>query len=179
MDAEGDDLLGGLGGSEEGDGVKVEHDGSEVRQPSPPEVLGAAGARGSAEWDIGTWLGGFEGESIHGAVANVLRRSKPESTSNAGRSEYEWCRELAGKAEQEPGLIASMLGTALVEQVSAVLRKHLHALREQVLQFPFDVFHCRAPREGAPTRRRECWGWRWRCSYRHLPILLWDLGFDA
>ena len=87
------------------------------------------GAGGGAEWDICTWVQGFEGATLHAAVAAVLRRSRPKD----GRGEFEWCRDLAGKAEEEPGLIASMLGTALVEQVAAVLDEQLRALlREQV-----------------------------------------------
>ncbi|KAJ1466793.1 hypothetical protein T484DRAFT_1987579 [Baffinella frigidus] len=145
----------GSEGSEEGDGVDVDQlleemegvvDTSVVlryhatdlsvdelaKMAQGKEVLGAAGAGGSAEWDIGTWMEGFEGATIHAAVADVLRRSKPESTAGDGHGEYEWCRELAGKAEKDPGLIASMLGTALVEQVAAVLNKQLRALHEQV-----------------------------------------------
>ncbi|KAJ1487583.1 hypothetical protein T484DRAFT_1888801 [Baffinella frigidus] len=88
------------------------------------------GAPPQAEWDILTWVRGFEGATVHAAVGEVLRQSKQSKAADL-RGEYEWCRELARQAEGDPALIARTLGPALVEAVSAVLAAHLHALQEQ------------------------------------------------
>jgi len=120
--------------------------------------------QGGKEWDMCTWVQGFEGATVHAALVEVMRQSKPTD----GRGEYEWCRDLADKAEKEPGLIASMLREALVDQVAAVLNVHLRALREQVLSLSIRCF-------SLPWSRRACAyrlpavvnggvAWRWRCS---------------
>jgi len=96
-----------------------------------------------------TWVQGFEGATVHAALVAVMRQSRPPD----GRGEYEWCRELADKAEKEPGLVASMLREALVDQMAAVLNAQLRALRAQV-HFRSLALHCpHQSRRACPYQR--------------------------
>ena len=66
------------------------------------------GADPGGGWDIRNWLDGFEDSTVQGAVAKVLRDCK-EKAGAGTRNDLDWCRELAKKSKNDPGLLAGML----------------------------------------------------------------------
>ena len=84
------------------------------------------GADPGGGWDISNWLDGFEDSTVQGAVAKVLRDCK-EKAGAGTRNDLDWCRELAKKSKNDPGLLAGML-QPITEEVKKVLVEQLGSL---------------------------------------------------
>jgi hypothetical protein len=84
------------------------------------------GADPGGGWDISNWLDGFEDSTVQGAVAKVLRDCK-EKAGAGTRNDLDWCRELAKKSKNDPGLLAGML-QPITEEVKRVLVEQLGSL---------------------------------------------------
>jgi hypothetical protein len=84
------------------------------------------GADPGGGWDISNWLDGFEDSTVQGAVAKVLRDCKKKAGAGT-RNDLDWCRELAEKSKNDPGLLAGML-QPITEEVKRVLVEQLGSL---------------------------------------------------
>ena len=84
------------------------------------------GADPGGGWDISNWLDGFEDSTVQGAVAKVLRDCKKKAGAGT-RNDLDWCRELAKKSKNDPGLLAGML-QPITEEVKKVLVEQLGSL---------------------------------------------------
>ena len=84
------------------------------------------GADPGGGWDISNWLDGFEDSTVQGAVAKVLRDCKTKAGAGT-RNDLDWCRELAKKSKNDPGLLAGML-QPITEEVKKVLVEQLGSL---------------------------------------------------